>query len=49
MHFTALKSISEKELKEIGTYAENYLKDKNHTEIEIKPAQITIEDVFMDL
>lgn len=28
---------------------ENYLKDKNHTEIEIKPAQITIEDVFMDL
>ena len=27
----------------------NYLKDKNHSEIEIKPAQITIEDVFMDL
>jgi len=28
---------------------EKYLKDKNHTDIEIKQAQITIEDVFMDL
>ena len=26
-----------------------YLKDKNHTEIEIKTAIVTIEDVFMDL
>lgn len=28
---------------------EKYLRAKNHTDIEIKPAQITIEDVFMDL
>ncbi len=27
----------------------NYLKNKNHTDIVIKPAIITIEDVFMDL
>lgn len=28
---------------------ETYLKNKNHTDIIIKPATITIEDVFMDL
>jgi len=28
---------------------ETYLKNKNHTEIHIKPATVTIEDVFMDL
>ncbi|SHN76312.1 ABC-type multidrug transport system, ATPase component [Flavobacterium fryxellicola] len=28
---------------------EKYLKDKNHTDIKIKQAQIAIEDVFMDL
>ena len=27
----------------------DYLKNKNHTDIVIKPAKITIEDVFMDL
>ena len=28
---------------------QTYLKNKNHTDIIIKPATITIEDVFMDL
>ena len=32
-----------------GTNLRKYLEDKNHTEIEIKKASITIEDVFMDL
>ena len=32
-----------------STNLRKYLEDKNHTEIEIKKANITIEDVFMDL